>query len=407
MHKKFGKLDFEKLFTTAIYYAREGFPLHEIEAFHWQKNEEKLKKNNVTKQIFLHNNKVPIFGKKFSNSQLADTLTLIAKKGAKAFYEGEIARDMVKSLNNLGGLHTEEDFYNQNTIFSDTLISNYKDFKIHQCPPNGPGLVVHLMMKLLDKFNWSNINDFDPMRFHIQAEVTKVCFEIKETILGDPQFNNMDIEYLMSNESIDNLFKKINLNKVYRSDKLYVTSHPETVYLTVVDDNLNAVSFINSICHAFGSGICSENSGILFQNRGVNFRLEENHPNCIDSNKRPLHTIIPGLLTNKSNETIMSYGVMGGQYQPIGQAHVLQNIYDFGMSMQEAIDAPRTFALNSKLKVENSFSDNFVENLSKLGHDIEIVEGGIGGGQGIMIDRKEGVLIGGSDPRKDGLAIGY
>ena len=407
MHKKFGKLDFEKLFTTAIYYAREGFPVHEIEAFHWQKNEEKLKKNNVTKQIFLHNNKAPIFGKKFSNSQLADTLTLIAKKGAKAFYEGEIARDMVNSLNNLGGLHTEEDFYNQNTIFSDTLISNYKDYNIHQCPPNGPGLVVHLMMKLLDKFNWFNLNAFDPMRFHIQAEVTKVCFEIKETILGDPQYSNLDMEYLMSSKSIDNLFKKINLDKVYNSDKLFVTSHPETVYLTIIDDDLNAVSFINSICHAFGSGICSENSGILFQNRGVNFRLEENHPNCIDSNKRPLHTIIPGLLTNKSDETVMSYGVMGGQYQPIGQTHVLQNIYDFGMNMQEAIDAPRAFALNGKLKVENSFLKTSIKNLSKLGHDIEIIKEGIGGGQGIMIDRKEGVLIGGSDPRKDGLAIGY
>jgi gamma-glutamyltranspeptidase/glutathione hydrolase len=209
MHKKFGKLEFEKLFSTSIYYAREGFPVHEIEAFHWQKNEEKLKKNSVTKQIFLKDNKAPIFGKKFSNSQLADTLTLIAKKGAKAFYEGEIAKDMVNSLNNLGGLHTEEDFYNQNTIFSDTLISNYKDFKIHQCPPNGPGLVVHLMMKLLNKFNWNNLNYIDPMRFHIQAEVSKVCFEIKETILGDPQFNKIDIEYLMSSESIDNLLKKL------------------------------------------------------------------------------------------------------------------------------------------------------------------------------------------------------
>ena len=245
------------------------------------------------------------------------------------------------------------------------------------------------------------------MRFHIQAEVTKVCFEIKETTFGDPQFNNMDIEYLMSNEFIDNLFKKINLDKIYNSDKLFVTSHPETVYLTVVDDNLNAVSFINSICHAFGSGICSENSGVLFQNRGVNFRLKEGHPNCIGANKRPLHTIIPGLLTNQNNETVMSYGVMGGQYQPIGQSHFLQNIYEFGMSMQEAIDTQRAFSLNGKLKVENSFSKSTVEELLRLGHDIEISDEGIGGGQGIMIDRKEGVLIGGSDPRKDGLAIGY
>ena len=407
MHKKFGKLEFEKLFETAIYYARKGFPVHEIEAFHWKKNEDKLKKNTITKQIFLKNNKAPNFGEKFTNIQLADTLTLIGKKGKKAFYEGEIARDMVKSLNNLGGLHTEEDFYNQNTIFSDTLNSDYKNYKIHQCPPNGPGIVVHLMMKLFEKFNWNNINYSDPMRYHIQAEVTKVCFEAKETILGDPQFAKMDIEYLMSNESINNLFNKINLGKIYYSDKLFVTSHPETVYLTVIDENLNAVSFINSICHAFGSGICSENSGILFQNRGVNFRLEKDHPNCIDSNKRPLHTIIPGLLTNNSDETIMSYGVMGGQYQPIGQSHVLQNIFDFGMSMQEAIDAPRAFALNNKLKIENSFSKSSIENLSNLGHEIEIVDEGIGGGQGIIIDRKEGILIGGSDPRKDGLAIGY
>ena len=407
MHKKFGKLEFEKLFATAIYYATEGFPVHEIEAFHWKKNEDKLKKNIITKQIFLKNNKAPNFGEKFTNTQLAKTLTLIGKKGSKAFYEGEIARDMVKSLSNLGGLHTEEDFYNQNTIFSDTLISDYKNYKIHQCPPNGPGLVVHLMMKLLEKFNWNNLNYFDPIRYHIQAEVTKVCFETKETILGDPQFTKMDIGYLMSDESVNNLFKKINLDKVYSSDKLFVTSHPETVYLTVVDENLNAVSFINSICHAFGSGICSQNSGILFQNRGVNFRLEENHPNCIDSNKRPLHTIIPGLLTNNIDETIMSYGVMGGQYQPIGQAHVLQNIFDFGMSMQESIDAPRAFALNNKLKIENSFSKISIENLSQLGHDIEVVQEGIGGGQGIMIDRKEGILIGGSDSRKDGLAIGY
>lgn len=407
MHKKFGKLEFEKLFATAIDYAREGFPVHEIEAFHWKKNEDKLRKNSITKKIFLKNDQAPNFGQRFTNNQLANTLSLIGKKGAKAFYEGEIARDMVKSLNNLGGLHTEEDFYNQNTIFSNTVISDYKDYKIHQCPPNGPGVVVHLMMKLLEKFNWDNLNYIDPMRFHIQAEVTKICFEIKETILGDPKFNDFDIEYLLSNEFTDNIFKKINLDKVYYSDKLFVTSHPETVYLTVVDDKLNAVSFINSICHGFGSGICSENSGILFQNRGVNFRLEENHPNCIESNKRPLHTIIPGLLTDNSDETIMSYGVMGGQYQPVGQAHVLQNIFDFGMSMQEAIDAPRAFALNGKLKIENSCSKTSIQNLSDIGHKINVVDEGIGGGQGIIIDRKEGVLIGGSDPRKDGLAIGY
>ena len=407
MNKRFGKLEFEELFKTAEKYAREGFPIHEIEAYHWSQNEEKLKKNKITRNEFLVNDKAPKFASKFKNLKLANTIKEIGKKGARAFYEGEIAKDMVNSLKNLGGLHSEEDFYKQKTIFSDTLFSDYKDNIIHQCPPNGPGIVVHLMMKLLEKFEWNNINFLDSKRFHIQAEVTKICFEVKETILGDPNFANVNINNLLSKDYIDILYNKINLDKVYDSKESHVTSHPETVYLTVVDSELNSVSFINSICHAFGSGICSENTGVLFQNRGVNFRLEEGHPNCIDSNKRPLHTIIPGLLTNKNNETILSYGVMGGQYQPIGQSHVLQNIFEFGMSIQEAIDTQRAFALNGKLKLERSFSEAAISELKRFGHKIEMVEGAIGGGQGIMINRKEGLLIGGSDPRKDGLALGY
>ncbi len=407
MHKKFGKLEFEQLFITAENYARNGFPVHEIEAYHWKKNEDKLKKNKITKNEFLINNKAPKFASKYRNVKLADTLNIIGRKGAKGFYEGDIARDMVNSLNHLGGTHTEEDFYNQKTIFSNTLISKYKENFINQCPPNGPGVIVHLMMKLLEKFNWSNINYADSKRFHIQAEVTKVCFEIKESMIGDPNFSNFNFDELINENAINKMFNKICLDRAYDAKEAYVTSHPETVYLTVVDKDLNAVSFINSICHAFGSGICSENTGVLFQNRGVNFRLEEGHPNCIDANKRPLHTIIPGLLTNEKNQTVMSYGVMGGQYQPIGQVNVLQNIFEFGMNIQESIDAQRAFALNGKLKIEKSFSKNLINELSNLGHDIQVVEDGIGGGQGIIINRKDGILIGGSDPRKDGLAIGY
>ncbi len=407
MHKKFGKLDFKQLFITAEQYAREGFPVHEIEAHHWKKNENKLKTNQITKKEFLINNKAPKFGTKFKNIKLANTLKMIGKKGAKGFYEGIIAKDMVESLNNLGGVHTEEDFYNQKTIFSNTLTSDYKNFLIHQCPPNGPGIIVNLMMKLLEKFNWSNISSLDSKRFHIQAEISKICFEIKETILGDPNFSNIDINSLFSKKFINKLYNKISLNSIYDAKHAYVTSHPETVYLTVVDRDLNAVSFINSICHAFGSAICSENTGILFQNRGVNFRLEEGHSNCIDSYKRPLHTIIPGLITNKNNETIMSYGVMGGQYQPIGQSHLLQNIFEFDTNLQEAIDMQRAFALNGKLNIEKSFSEKTINELSNLGHKLKINEDAIGGAQAIIVDRKNGILIGGSDPRKDGMAIGY
>ena len=407
MHQKFGKLDFEKLFITAENYAREGFPIHEVEAYHWKKNEYKLKKNKISRAEFLTNNKAPGFSSKFKNVKLANTLKIIGIEGAKGFYEGKIAKDMVKSLNNLGGVHTEEDFYNQKTLFSDSIISNYKKFLIHQCPPNGPGIIVQLIMKLLERFEWKNINTLDSKRFHIQAEVSKVCFEIKETLLGDPNFFKLNNSSLLSEEFITSLYNKIDINKVYEAKNSFVTSHPETVYLTVVDKDLNAVSFINSICHAFGSGICSENTGVLFQNRGVNFRLEEGHPNCIDSNKRPLHTIIPGMLTDRKDQIVMSYGVMGGQYQPIGQAHLLQNLFEFDMSVQESIDLQRAFALNGKLRLEKSFSDNLITELTALGHNVSIERDGIGGGQAILVDQKQGILIGGSDPRKDGLAIGY
>ena len=194
MHKKFGKLNFEQLFKTAEKYARDGFPVHEIEAYHWKKNEEKLRRNKITRKEFLINDNAPKFASKYKNEKLANTLKTIGLKGAKGFYEGSIANDMVKSLNRLGGTHTEEDFYNQNTIISDTLISNYKENYIHQCPPNGPGVIVHLMMKLLEKFDWKNVFSSDIQRFHIQAEVTKVCFELKEAILGDPNFSNFDFK---------------------------------------------------------------------------------------------------------------------------------------------------------------------------------------------------------------------
>ncbi len=407
MHEKYGKLDFEEVLKGAENYARYGFPVHEVEAYAWQGKEDKLRKNNNSKNIFLKNNRAYKFGEKFKNIPLANTLKLLSKNNIDGFYNSEITRDMVETLNELGGLHTLEDFYSQDTIFSPTISNNYKNNKIHQCPLNGPGIIVLLMMAMNDKLN---VSQYDPLsfeRYHLQAEITKVCYEIKETKLGDPNYNNINLEEIINESFIENLCKKIDLKKVYISKKAFVTSNPETIYLTVVDKDLNAVSFINSICHVFGSGISTKNSGILLQNRGVNFRLEKNHPNVIEGNKRPLHTIIPGLVTNQDNETTLSYGVMGGQYQPVGQSHVLQNILDYNFTVQESLDFSRTFALDGLLKIEKSLDNQIAEKLKIVGHDISVVPDGIGGGQCIKIDRKEGVLIGGSDPRKDGMAIGY
>ncbi len=407
MHEKFGKLEFEEVLNGAINYARNGFPVHEVEALSWKLNERKLMRNENTRKLFLKDNQSYKFGEIFKNVPLSNTLENISKERINGFYNSDITRDMVQSLNKLGGLQTEEDFLNQETIFSETIFNEYRDKVIHQCPLNGPGIIVLMMMAINEKINIKQYEPSSYERYHLQAEITKICYEFKETRLGDPNFNNISIEKILDDNFLNELISKIDLNRVYKSDKAYVTSNPETVYLTVVDKDLNAVSFINSICHSFGSGITSSKTGVLFQNRGVNFRLEKDHPNAIHGNKRPLHTIIPGLVTNRNNETILSYGVMGGQYQPVGQSHVLQNILDYDLDIQESIDFPRTFALDGLLKVEKSLNSKILRKLANAGHIISIVDSAIGGGQCIKIDRKNGILIGGSDPRKDGMAIGY
>ena len=407
IHQKFGKLDFEELFITAENYSRNGYPIHEVAAESWKNNIEKIIKNESTKKIFSKNGKSYQYGEIHKNIELANTLKSIAKNGIKDFYDGYIAEDIVNSLNLIGGCHTIEDFQHQKTIMNDSIFSNFHNNIIHQCPPNGPGITVLIMMSILERFDFSKINPMSADRFHLQAEATKIAYEIRENLIGDPNFNDLNIDNLLKKDFISELVDKISMNKSYILKNFSVTAHPETIYLTVVDRDLNTVSIINSICFPFGSGISSNKTGILLQNRGVNFRLQKNHPNSIDGHKRPLHTIIPGLVTNNNNEVILSYGVMGGQYQPVGQSHILQNIFDFNMSVQEAIDFPRAFYLNGKYEFEKSIHKNILNQLTNRGHYTNYKNSTHGGGQAIFIDRKEGVMIAGSDPRKDGSAIGY
>jgi len=334
-------------------------------------------------------------------------LELISKKGVSEFYEGSIANDMVKSLNVLGGLHTLEDFSKQKTIKSETISSEYKNIQIHQCPPNGPGITVLLMMKLLEKLEINKFNSNSVERFHLEAEVTKQAFKVKEENLADPNFVNVNLDKILSDEFIDNIYESISLNKCSDIGDLNIPNHPETVYLSVVDKDLNTVSMINSVCYAFGSGITTDKTGIILHNRGTNFRVEEGHPNCIEGLKRPLHTIIPGVVLDHNGRSSLSYGVMGGQYQPVGQVHVLNNILDFEMSPQQAITFPRAFHFNNIYKLEKEVSKEIKDGLSKIGHNVVHIDDTHGGGQAIQIDRLKGNLIGGSDPRKDGYAKGY
>ena len=405
IHNDYGKLEFEQLFLKAIECARDGFNVTEKVSNSWKKNQLKLSKNKNTKKIFLNNGNPYKLSEKFKNIKLADTLEKISKKGANEFYNGNIANDIVTSLNELGSLHTLEDFEKQKTIKNDTINCKYKDIIIHQCPPNGPGITVLFMMKMIEKLKIENYKANSAERFHIEAEVTKLAYQLREKNIGDPNFIDMDLKKLLSHSDIEETVKKISINKCYDVGNLNIPAHPETVYLTVVDKDFNAVSIINSICYVFGSGITSNNTGILLQNRGTNFRIEQNHPNCIDGLKRPLHTIIPGMVFN-NYKPILSYGIMGGQYQPVGQVHVLNNIFDYDMTPQEAISFPRAFHFNNIYQLESGISKRTENDLKKRGHKTVRINEYLGGGQAIQIDWQKGLLIGGSDPRKDGYALG-
>ena len=407
IHKEFGKLDFERLFLGAIDIAKNGHRVTKVVSNAWKNSLNKINGNENSKKIFLKDGRTYQENELMKNIALGETLEAISKKGSKEFYEGEIAKDIIETLNELGGVHTFEDFSKQSTIRSDTIKSNYKGDFIHQCPPNGPGVTVLIMMKLLEKLNIQNYKFNSTERFHLEAEVTKQAYKVKETILGDPNFVNFNLEEILSDENIEEIFNKVNLNSCSDVGDLNIPAHPETIYLTVVDKDLNSVSIINSVCYVFGSGITTNKSGILLHNRGTNFRVENGHPNCIAGLKRPLHTIIPGMLIDKNNKATLSYGVMGGQYQPVGQVHVLNNMIDFGMGPQEALSFPRAFHFNNIYKLEKTVDKEIFHGLKEIGHNVEYFNGTHGGGQAIKINRSEGDLLGGSDPRKDGYAKGY
>src|SRR5436190_369345 len=234
----------------------------------------------------------------------------------------------------------------------------------------------------------------------------RVAYLMREQDIGDPAYVDIDIQRILSKEFAADYASKIHMDALIELPKVSPPINPSTVYITVVDKDRNVCSFINSIAHSFGSAVVSNNTGVLLQNRGGGFRIQPGHPNCIAPGKRPLHTIIPSLVT-QDGRAVMPFGVMGGQYQPVGQVHVLTNMLDYGCDIQEAIDMPRGLHYEGIYQLEDSVPAEIVEGLKKIGHKTASVVGPLGGGQAIWIDWDKGTLVGGSDPRKDGCALGY
>ena len=401
-----GKFGLDRLLQPAIKAAEEGYVVAPRIAFDWKNQFEKLKKGTNTERYLLPHGKPPVAGDVMRQAELGQTLRAIAKNGRDAFYKGPVAEDMVETLRGIGGLHMLEDFAAHTTEVTAPIGTDYKGLEAWQCPPNGPGITMLVMLNILSHFDLTKFAPVSVERFHLEAEAARVAYMMREQYVGDPAQVDVDVARILARDFAKEYVGKIRMDGMLDLPNVAPPMNPSTIYITVVDRDRNVCSFINSIAHAFGSAIVSNKTGILLQNRAGGFRIQPGHPNCIAPRKRPLHTIIPGLAT-RNGRTQMSFGVMGGQYQPTGQTHVLTNILDYGCDLQEAIDMPRGLHYEGVYQLEDGVPADVVRGLQRRGHKTTSIVGPLGGGQAIWIDWDKGTLTGGSDPRKDGCALGY
>ncbi|MEY1554146.1 gamma-glutamyltransferase family protein [Yoonia sp. R2331] len=398
-----GKLGLKTLLAPAIHYAEAGVPVAPRVASDWAKDAAKLQ--GQAKTDFLLGGNIPRPGQIFRAPRQAEALREVASEGRAGFYEGPVAEDMVATLQALGGSHTLDDFAAQTADYVDPITGGYAGLELLEHPPNGQGAAAILLLNILKHFDIAAMDPYGTQRAHIEAEATKLAYDARNRFVADPDHVTR-LDHLLSEDTAAALAAMIDPTRALPAgEPLAESVHKDTIYITVVDRDRMAVSLIYSIFHGFGSGIASEKYGILFQNRGAGFNLTPGHPNEAGPGKRPMHTIIPAML-RRGGKLHMPFGVMGGQYQSTGHARFVSNLTDFGMDPQAAIDGPRCFVENGELRVENGYADQVKQDLADLGHTVVAPPTAIGGAQAILVGA-DGVLVGGSDPRKDGCALGY
>ena len=406
LNRDHGKLPLDRLLAPAIGYAAEGYAVHARVRYDWLRAVETVSWDADAKAVFMPGGKVPEEGQIHVQPKLAETLKIVAEKGREGFYEGPVAEAMAAKLRAVGGLHTIEDFAVAEGDYVTPITTDYRGYTIHQIPPSNQGVTALIMLNILEGFDLGQYDPLSAERTHLEIEAGRMAFAVRDAAISDPGALQVTREHLVSKDWAASLRANISLDRAMPDIPELGLKTSDTVYISVVDKDQNAVSFINSVYHSFGSGILCPQTGVHFQNRGEAFRLDPAHPNCIGPRKRPLHTIMPGMLT-RGAEAVSPYGVMGGDYQPYGHARVLTNVIDYGLDPQAAISMPRVFATGSLVNIEKTFPAATYTGLQARGHALSFAPSPLGGGQMILIDREKGVLSAGSEHRKDGCALGY
>ncbi|WP_165232776.1 gamma-glutamyltransferase [Aquisphaera insulae] len=420
LRSRFGSRPLAELLAPAIHYAEAGFPVSEIIAGDWRASERALGAVPTSAACYLVDGHAPRVGDVFRNPDLARSLRLVADSGRDAFYRGAIAEAIGTYSQSVGGLLAAEDLAAHASSWVDPVSVNYRGYDVWELPPNGQGIAALQMLNLLEPHDLKTMGFGSAEALHLMIEAKKLAYEDRARYYADMDKAKVPVNELISKAYAARRQKLIDPAKANAGPVPGEPLQADTIYMTVADGQGNAISLIQSNFNGFGSGHVPGKLGFALQNRGCLFALDESHANRLEPGKRPFHTIIPAFVT-RDGKPWLSFGVMGGDMQAQGHVQVLCNMIDFGMDVQEAGDAPRFRHLGSSeptgqpaaqgggtVTVESGFSDEAIRALEAKGHKVVKAQpGGFGGYQAIRIDIDRGVLIGGSDPRKDGAAMGY
>ena len=422
MHRKFGKLPWGTILKPAIEYARNGFPVSEQVAFDWEFYGRSYRDQSANfREVYTIEGRIPVKGDVFRNPLLAASLEKIARGGRDAFYKGEIARVIDAYCKREGCFLTEADLAAHTSDWVEPVSTNYRGYDVWELPPNGQGVTALQMLNILEGYDLKKFGFGSKEHIHYFVEAKKLAYEDRAKFYADPAFNRLPLKSLLSKEYAAARRKLISDT---RAGVGYEPGNPaiqqgDTVYLTAADRDGNMVSLIQSVASSFGSGMVPDGLGFVLHNRGASYTLEEGHYNSYAPRKRPFHTIIPAFMT-KDGQPILSFGVMGGAFQPLGHVQIVTNMIDFGMNIQEAGDAPRidhtgssmptgsrAAADGGQILLESGHSYETIRELMKMGHKVGYSLGLYGGYQAIRYDSQRQVYYGASESRKDGQAAGY
>jgi len=405
--KRFGRIAWKDLFAPAIYYAEHGFAVPELDHDFWV-NDAPTLGTSEAKRVFLPNGKAPEMGGKFSNSDLATALKLIAEQGRDAFYKGEIARAIVRTSAGLGGTMQADDLADFSAEWVEPISIEYRGWKIYELPPNGQGMAALEMLNIMSRFQPDGDGPQGTVELHKKIEAMKLAYADLYRYNADPRFAKVPVQGLLSSKYAEERSTLIDPGKANCNPGAGRPPRSDTEYLAAVDKDGNIASLIQSNYSGFGSGVVVEGMGFPLQDRGALFVLDRNHPNALAPRKRPFHTIIPAFL--ERGDVHIGFGIMGGSNQPLAHAQFVSNLVDYGWNIQAALEAPR-FTIPDKIScdilVESRVKPDVVQALRSKGHRITVRKEYttlMGRGQAVMHNSKTGMNSAASDPRGDGMA---